>query len=161
MTRAGERFSRAVAWLLAVALLAAVPAGAESERFVFSLAGHSMVPPTDSPAAGSGDLLLDLPTTTFSGFIDFGSLRGTLAALRIHGPARSGEIGPVLFDMGRTRHVLLSGLTHNQMRDLRQERWYLVVCTNVYPEGEERGQIVHAPTSLEAVTWSGIKALFR
>jgi CHRD domain-containing protein len=161
VTRAGERFSRAVAWLLAGAMLAAVPAGAESERFVFSIAGHFMVPPTDSPAAGSGDLLLDLPTTTFSGFIDFGSLRGTLTSLRICGPARNGEIGPVLYDLGRTRHVLLSGLTHDQLRDLRQERWYLLVCTNVYPQGEEGGQIVHAITSLEARTWSGIKALFR
>ena len=152
---------RALALLPVLLLALPVPGAAQTERFAFAISGTQMVPATDSPAAGSADLLLDLPRAGFSGFIDFGALRGALTNVRIRGPAGPGEVAPVLFDLGRTRHVLLSGLDHGQIRDLQQELWYLEVCTDVFPEGEERGQIVHGDTPVGTGTWGRIKALYR
>ena len=140
---------------------AALAAAGPTERFIFPISSQLMVPPTSSPAAGSADLLLDVDTASLHGFITFGSLRGTLTSVQIHGPASRTATGPLLFDLGPTRHVLLSELTHPQLQELRQELWYLEVRTTVYPNGEERGQIVHAVTRVDAGTWGGVKALFR
>ena len=142
-------------------LLALAARAGPTERLAFPLSGGLMVPPTDSPASGSADLLLDLETASLGGFIVFEHLQGALTAMQFHGPAAASERGPLLFDLGTTRHVLIGGLTHVQIRELQLEQWYVEVHTTAYADGEVRGQIRHASPALAGATWAAVKALFR
>jgi hypothetical protein len=147
--------------LLLLLALAPPPAAGATERFVFPVSGQRMIPPTDSPASGSGDLIYDPRTTSLQGYIYFGALRGPLIALHIHGPAGPTEVGPLVDDIGATRHILLSYLPHNLVGALELEQLYVDVHTAAYPDGEERGQILHATSDLGASAWAAVKALFR
>lgn len=151
---------RAAALLALLAL--ATPVVAEPlEHFVFPLSGELMVPPTSSPVVGSADLIYDPETTSLSGFVLFGNLRGDLTSLQIHGPAGATERGPLLADLGATRHILMAGMVHTQIAWLLQEQLYVEVHTSAFPDGEERGQILREHSAVDSSTWTAIRALFR
>jgi hypothetical protein len=150
-----------LAWILLPLAVSPGVATATSEHFVFPLSGQLMVPPRNSSLPhGAGDLSLELETHSLHGFLDLGVLTGPVRSIRICGPAGSDENAPILYNIGTTRHVLLTGLTRQQVAQLQAERWYVEICTGTYPDGEVRGQITHAPTAVTPSVWGAVKALY-
>jgi hypothetical protein len=61
----------------------------------------------------------------------------------IHGPAATGETGPIIFFMNTSSEkTQCFEMTKNQMKDLDDELWSFDVHSEMYPDGAIRGQIL-------------------
>ncbi len=128
-----------------------------SQEFVAVLSGTNEVPPNASTVVGGASLRLG----TFAGPDTFGC-RIALPCGRwragIYGPASEGAVGPRIFDFGPGRcatnrdgtidanskwAVLVTRpLDTNQIAQLRAGEWYVNVSSDLFPDGEVRGQLL-------------------
>jgi hypothetical protein len=122
------------------------------ENFSIVLRGDAAVPPNQSSAAGGGVAVYDPGASTISLNIFFSGLSGVLTSAQMcAGPP--GVIGPVLADVTSIAPAATDGtfstgplpFSSNSMQDLLGNNIYFQISTAAFPNGEIRGQLIHAP----------------
>jgi hypothetical protein len=139
--------------LLLTLLFGLVGQGQGVVQFNFPLTACQVVPWTDYTFEGVGSLTLD--GDSLSGDISFLVLPWSAVGF-IRGPARAGESGPILFnlgppgceipyppwDLGGCSWYLDYVLTKEQVAQISSGLWYVEVTSNECPNGLVRGQIL-------------------
>lgn len=124
--------------IVSAALFATTAAHAEMMTFTAEMTGAAQVPPNDSPAKGTAEVILDTDAKTITWTYTNDGLTGAPTAAHIHGPAGPTEVaGPVI-------DTLIEGsspITETQISDLTAGNYYFNVHTAEYPDGEIRGQL--------------------
>jgi len=123
--------------------------------------GFQVVPVVFTPASGVGGFSLD-ERQMFEYNISFGGLQGTEISAHVRGPAFPGENGPVIFDLplGAVKFGSFGPLTGQQQADLNAGLWYVSIHSDMYPDGEIRGQILSS-VPVKEQTWGAIKELYQ
>lgn len=171
-------------YLIATAAIAvnAVPASAAT-LFSTTLSGANETKPNDSPATGSGTLLLSTNQNTIDVFLSWMGLTGPATGGHVHCCAFQGANGPVAIDFGpsgiatgsltRSYDLTIAGTFTNGfinanggtvasartafVNGLNNGRGYYNVHTAKFPGGEIRGQLTAVP---ETATWGMMIAGF-
>lgn len=146
--------------------------------FNFVLTGDQEVPPVQTNAVGSAQLLYDTTTQTFDldmmvFGIDMADLLGTgpnNTPVHIHN-APAGANGPIVIDIGDMASFQPDGLgIRFQLQnapigvyepELLAFELYVNIHTANHPAGEIRGQIVPTPASLALLGFGGLMAVSR
>lgn len=134
--------SRALLTATAVIGFGAAPALAEMVAYHAELTAAAAG--TDSAGMGMLEGELDTETNTFSWNVTYEGLTGPVSAAHFHGPAGEGETAPPVLpvedlDSPMTGNALL---TDEQITQLQSGAWYFNVHTEMYPDGEIRGQVL-------------------
>jgi len=129
---------------LAAGLIAAAPAAAETIPFTSALSPANQVPPVDSRATGSAELLYETETRMLTWMITYSGLSSPATAAHIHGPAAPGQNAPPIITMTVLQNPVVgtAALTEEQSEQLLGELWYFNFHTPAFPGGELRGQII-------------------
>ena len=150
MRHVGPELLVAVALLLATAGLSRWSANAEPNPVVFqaNLDGPQAGIPL-STAQGTAEVTLDTETNILGWDLSWSGFPSDVVAIHFHGPAEPGEDAFVSIELG-----VISGLAapsigettvdEEQKAELLAELWYINIHTEVYIEGEIRGQVVRA-----------------
>lgn len=166
---------RTVSWLLAAALVSALPLGANAAivTYSFNLDGSQEVPVNGSPAAGSALIIIDDVADTITFGVLALNLDGSPVAAHIHvGPA--GVAGPVVFDIAANvdavgpvaigpivfpDSVEFAGVDKplalglGALINAAPWEYYVNLHTDLFPGGEIRGQLAAAPVPVPAALW--------
>jgi hypothetical protein len=141
------RFSRAaMAALACTAVFAfAAPAQADMMRMTADLTASNEVPPNNSKASGSVDVIYDTASKKVSWNGSYENLSGPATAAHFHtGEAgKNGGVAVPIFS-GANAKSPFSGsatLTDAQARDLMAGKWYVNIHTAAHKAGEIRGQV--------------------
>ena len=127
--------------IAAAMILAAPAAQAEMMTFTTELTAAAGVPPTASAATGTAEVTLDTEAKTVSWIYTHVGLSGDMTASHIHGPATATETaGPVIDTTTETMEGT-AAITDEQAAELIAGMYYLNVHTEMYPDGEIRGQL--------------------
>ena len=131
------------AWVLAINLVMAPAAGAETIIFKTQLKASSEVPPNNSNATGLAEGSFDTATKLFSVTATFSGLSGPCIGAHLHGPGEPGKnAGIVLpFNFVLSPIKLSATLNDTQAADLMAGKWYVNIHTQLHPGGEIRGQL--------------------
>ena len=114
----------------------------DSERYLSYLAGSLEVPPVQTDGRGTGQFTLNGNTLQYRIQVDHLSSGITAAHFHLGEP---GVAGPVLQSISFSENLAdgsWTGLTDQQLQDLRNGKIYVNVHTSTYPNGEIRGQVV-------------------
>jgi redox-regulated HSP33 family molecular chaperone len=129
-----------------IAAFAAAPAAAETVNMTAAMSAANEVPPVQSPANGSADVVVNTDTREMRWDVQVKDLSTPMTASHFHGPATSAQNGPVVIPIAKAGDQSpFKGsvtLTPEQMTDLLAGRWYVNVHTPTNPPGEIRGQVV-------------------
>ena len=130
-----------IAAIAAAMILAAPAAQAEMMTFTTELTAAAGVPPTDSAATGTAEVTLDTEAKTVTWIYTHVGLSGEMTASHIHGPASATETaGPVIDTTTETMEGT-APITDEQAAELMAGMYYFNVHTEMYPDGEIRGQL--------------------
>ncbi len=155
--------------LLGLALLVGLalgsPAHADVVVYQASIDGSQEVPPTPSPATGSGTFTIDTDANTIDYNVTFdqGALLAPETAAHIHCCAPPGMTAGVIIPLPLGSPKIGQGtyVEANEAAILAGNS-YVNIHTSAFPSGEIRGQIVAPPpNATEAATWGSIKALYK
>src|SRR5262249_43582900 len=135
---------------VALVLGAARPATAASKNFIALLNGGQETPANDSDAFGVAFLTFNGKDLCYS--ITFSSLSTRQLSARLHGSTNPGVGAPgstadVLFtitETGKVKNGCWTGLKASDKKALAKGQLYVNVHSNQFPNGEIRGQVVHA-----------------
>lgn len=133
--------------------------GALSNSFTASLSGSQEVPPTASPATGSGTFTIDTNANTLSFNITTSGLTGGAeTGAHIHGPAASGVNAPIVFalPLGASK-IGVWNYPEAMEADILAGRTYVNVHTLLFPNGEIRGQILPTPDVRNMILTAGTR----
>jgi len=137
----------------------AVPVGAATINLFATIDGNQEVPPTGSPATGTGAMVYDDVTNLLSWNISYtaGSMVGTPTVSHFHGPAPVGSNAGIQVDIvansgGSITSPMIGSatITEPQEVDLLAELWYINIHSTAFPGGEIRGQVV---VPIPAAVW--------
>ncbi len=130
--------------VVAVSLLGAGLAQAQTVNFMATLKGADEVPANDSAGTGMVMAKLDTATKTFTYNVTYSGLTGPAIAAHFHGPAAPGaNAGPVIPLTSLASPVDGSAtLTDAQIADLEAGKWYFNIHTAAHKGGEVRGQLM-------------------
>lgn len=113
------------------------------QRFIANISGLQMTPPNLSERRAIWPVTLNAAETQIEIRGGCGFPDGSLFSL--HRDAAVGQSVPALFSRsiapGTCAFVLILGVGHNDVKLLRANRWYLMISTPDFPNGEIRGQI--------------------
>ena len=138
------------------------------------LSGHLVVPPTSSPGYGQlesyfdggGLWCADSESHLLDSFTFYAGLTGPPTGCYLHrgGPGVNGERLYTLHDgfFPPSGPVITIDFSPEDCADLDAGKIYVVITTDLFPEGEVRGQVfplVAGP--VEPSTWGAIKAVYR
>src|SRR5437773_2452030 len=145
-----------------VALMIVVGTMAISARAdtVFSgkFSGTQALPRNASKAVGSATVVLNDTETRITISLDFSGLGSNQTAAHIHGPARSGGIAPILFNLGSqgttsgTLESLSAAVSPRQVAQLKAGLWYFDIHSTKLFGGEIRAQIRPAAKADEGLS---------
>lgn len=134
---------------LALVLSACAPAAEEGAYSANITATAEFPAPTLDGATPSGEATAMLNnaenTLTLNG--NFTGLTGPATAAHIHGPAREGDTAGVVFPLqvdsatSGTVSGTWTGMTAEQVQQLRDGLYYVNIHTEMNPPGEIRGQL--------------------
>ena len=157
--------------LALTAVLSLVAGGASAALFGCSctLTGAQEVPPTGSPALGSGSFVYDDATDAVSYTILYSGLSAGLTASHIHGPAAPGISAAILFPLNPVTGTTSGTMTGSwpalgaaNVTSLANGLLYVNIHTGNFPGGEIRGQILpDQATPTQGTTWGRTKGLYR
>ena len=107
------------------------------------ISGSQEVPAVDTPAQGFGLFIIDTAANTLDFEIFFEGLIGNETAAHIHGPAEVGEETGVLFDLpsGNPKTGTWD-YDESQESTILSGQTYVNIHSDVFPEGEIRGQLL-------------------
>ena len=144
--------------LLPLVAVQGVASAAAPSEFTASLSGAQEVPPTPSPATGSGKVILSADEATITVALTFSGLSSPATTAAIH-DAPAGTNGPATFILSgfptATSGSFQSGslaITSAQVTELKAGNFYFNIHDAIFPGGEIRGQLALAPTADLAVT---------
>jgi hypothetical protein len=163
MMQALQRFHKMTPVLGVILSLAiAFPASGAVLNFFAHLNGAQEVPPNPSPATGTSTIVVDTDANTMTVSLHFQGLLSSQTAAHLHGPAPAGQNAGVLvgFPLGEFDGQLFN-ITDTIEGHIINGLTYVNVHTQGFPGGEIRGQVLESPVSVEANSWSQIKALYR
>lgn len=136
----------------------AVPASAATVNLFASIDGNQEVPPTGSPATGTGVMSHDTITNLLNWTITYSGFVNTPTVSHFHGPAPVGTNAGVQVDIvansgGSIASPMIGSatITDAQEADLLAGLWYINIHSNVFPGGEIRGQVQVVP--IPAAVW--------
>lgn len=133
----------AISAISAAFLFVGTAAQAEMVKYTSEMTGTAAVPPTDSAATGTVELMLDTEAKTVAWVVTTEGMSGEPTASHVHGPASATEAAGPQIDTLAT----LAGtapITDEQIADLNAGMYYYNVHTAKYPDGEIRGQLMLA-----------------
>ena len=137
-------------WLAALiaAVLFSINVSAQ-QKFLANLSGLQEVPATSSTAKGVAVVTLNAAETQATVAINYSGLSSAVTAAHIHGNAAPGQTAGEIFTVGGANETsgtirTTVNLTKRQVGALRSQRLYFDVHTNIFPDGEIRGQIKRA-----------------
>ena len=136
-------------------------AQADIETYTAVLSGAEEVPPNESPATGTCELVVDTATLEATWYLEFSGLTAAQTGAHFH-TAPAGANGPVVFGLPLGSPV--NGTWSMLQADydlLAAGDIYVNVHTAGYPGGEIRGQMALESVGTEATTLDAMKALFR
>lgn len=128
--------------LLSSTVLFAFPAQAEMVNFTTELTGASEVPPSDTSAKGTADVVVDTDAKKVTWTVKVEGLTGEATAAHIHGPASATEKAPPVIDMTANIMQGSADITEAQWAELKAGKYYVNVHTAKFPDGEVRGQLL-------------------
>lgn len=128
--------------LLSSTILFAIPAQAEMVNFTTELAGATEVPPSDSTAKGTADVVVDTDAKKVTWTVKVEGLTGDATAAHIHGPASATEKAPPVIDMSANIMQGSADITEAQWAELKAGKYYVNIHTAKFPDGEVRGQLL-------------------
>lgn len=139
-------YLKAIGAAVAISLLCAGAAAADTVKFTAELKGTSEVPPNTSAGRGEVSATLDTATKTFSYAVTYSGLTGPATAAHFHGPAAPGVDAPPVITITALPSPIKGSakLTDAQIGDLTAGKWYFNVHTAAHPKGEIRGQVLKA-----------------
>jgi hypothetical protein len=126
----------------------AVPSQAAPMSFKVALTGAQQVPPVQTAATGTADLIYDPATRMLTWNVTYNGLSGPATMAHFHGPAAEGKNAPPvvwLIEKGIAVSSPMKGqatLTPEQAQQLMAGEWYINVHTQANANGEIRGQIM-------------------
>ncbi len=144
----------------ALLVLSGTPSIAETV-YEATITGSQVVPVTPSGAYGTVTLIVDDAGTEAAYTVNFAGLDGTQTAAHFHNAA-PGENGSVLFTLPLGSP--LAGMwptTAFDVQELIGHRVYVSIHSDLFPEGEIRGDLELTMVEDTATRWGGIKALYR
>jgi hypothetical protein len=108
-----------------------------------ALNGAQEVPPTTSPATGTGTVELNATEDTIVVNLSFSGLVAAQTAAHIHAPAPAGTNAPIVvtFPLGQLSNQSFS-VTPTIAQQIKTGQSYFNVHTPTFPGGEIRGQIL-------------------
>lgn len=122
----------------------ALPAFAETLHYTADLTAKTEVPPTDSTATGTADVMVDTDANTVTWTVNVQDLTGEPTAAHIHGPASETENAPPVVDMSEAIMEGSGDITAEQLAELEDGKYYVNIHTEKFPDGEIRGQLMKA-----------------
>lgn len=117
--------------------------------FAADLSASNQTTVTNSDGAGLANVTFDINAKTITWRIEYSNLTSSITGVHIHGPARVGQNGDPLIDLGA--NGLGSPITGTvEISDSNAEYmmlgWtYVLLKTQQYPNGELRGKIDRVP----------------
>jgi hypothetical protein len=130
---------------MGAALLAAVPALADTVTFKIEMRAADEVPPNDSKGTGTVEASLDTATNVLSWTITYTGLTGPAVAAHFHGPAEAGKNAAPVVPIEGSLDSPIKGtatISPEQSADLQAGKWYFNIHTDANKGGEIRGQLV-------------------
>ena len=121
----------------------AFPAFAEMLHYKADLSAKTEVPPNDSGATGSADVMLDTDAKTVSWTVTYQDLTGDATVAHIHGPASETENAPPMVTLDPIDQGT-GDITDEQVEAVKDGKTYVNVHTEMHPDGEIRGQLMKA-----------------
>ncbi|MDN3512380.1 MAG: CHRD domain-containing protein [Candidatus Jettenia sp.] len=119
--------------------------------FTAILTGGQEVPGTESKAFGVAFVTFETESKMLCYSINFtdDKLAGTETVAHFHGPAIPGEVADVLFTItpspsppGNPKNGCVGPLSLEQRRQLGRGLFYINIHSELFPEGEIRGQVL-------------------
>ena len=112
----------------------------------FPLDGSQTLPPSGSPAKGTGYAWFDRHDKRLEWHVDYAGLGSSPTSAHFHGAAAVGAMAGVKIDLGLAQpNVGSSIVVPIQVPFVSTGLWYIDVHTTGFPAGEIRGQFVDAP----------------
>jgi hypothetical protein len=144
--------SRQKSFLWLAALIAAVILTTNApaqQKFLANLSGLQQVPATSSTAKGVAVVTLNADETQATVTINYSGLSSAVTAAHIHGNAAPGQNAAEIFTVGGAGGAsgtitTTVNLTAAQATAMRRQQLYFDIRTNIFPDGEIRGQIKRA-----------------
>lgn len=128
---------------IAASLGFAAPASAQTYTFMVPMSGDQEVPPVPTNATGSGTFVFDFDRNELCYEYSVRNLSSPFAAAHIHSGA-AGVNGPIVIPLERPGSPLAcvppTGISE---ADLLADLYYVNVHTEIYPDGEIRGQLTN------------------
>jgi hypothetical protein len=146
-----QSFSPALAALaISTAFLFASPAMAETVKMKATLDGGQQNPPVTTKGKGTATLTFDTTSKKLRWDVKYSGLSGAAIAAHIHGPAAMGENAGVVIPFKKLKSPIKGSatLTDAQAADLMAGKYYVNVHTAANKDGEIRGQIEKAATTM-------------
>lgn len=127
----------------------AEPAAAGALNYIATLSCQSEVPPHQCGGSGIVNATYDTTTKVLTWHGTYKSLSGPPIAAHFHGPAGPGKNAPVLVPapIKGSPFEGSATLTEAQARDLADGKVYFNIHTQMFKEGEIRGQLSAATRS--------------
>src|SRR5262245_42252234 len=157
------RFAFRILCVAAVVIATVGVASAAIINFTATLNGAQEVPPTGSPATGSGTLVMDTVANTLSYTITFSGLLAPQTAGHIHGFAAPGVATGILHGFAALGSPTIGvwNFTEAQEANIIAGLTYANIHTSQFSAGEIRGQIVvDNSVGVEPRTFSAVKSLY-
>lgn len=133
--------------------------GPLGNTLIANLEGAAEVPATAGGATGSGSFTIDTNTNTLSFNITTSGLTGgPETGAHIHGPAAAGVNAPILFTLplGASKSGTWNYPEASEA-DILAGNMYVNVHTNLFPNGEIRGQILPTPDVRNMILTAGTR----
>jgi hypothetical protein len=120
----------------------------QPRAFLVLATGGQETPSVDSPGVASGRLTLSADRKQVTYDLVIGDLKGKVTGIHLH-RGRAGQEGPVVYSLSEPVGEQVRGqieLNPADEADLLTQEFYLDLHTDLFPNGEVRGQIVRDPT---------------
>ncbi len=143
--------------LTAIALLAVTGTASGTTTYVAHLS--SAKTGTESPATGTGILVLSDDETSVDYNVSYSALLGANTGMHVHR-----KVGGIIFDLGTGINPSIGTwdtiLPEDVVR-LKTGGLFINVHSDLYPAGEIQGPLLEDAAPVRNSTWGEIKALYR
>ncbi|UCI09833.1 CHRD domain-containing protein [Mesorhizobium sp. B1-1-8] len=136
--------------VVSTAFLFASPAMADMVKYKATLDGGQQSPPVTTKGKGTATLTFDTTKKKLTWNVKYSGLSGPATAGHIHGPADMGANADPVIPFKKLKSPIKGSamLTDAQAADLEAGKYYVNIHTKANPDGEIRGQIEKAATTM-------------
>ena len=136
--------------VVSTAFLFASPAMADIVKYKATLDGSQQSPPVTTKGKGTATFSFDTTKKKLTWNVKYSGLSGPAVAAHIHGPADMGANADPVIPFKKLKSPIKGSatLTDAQAADLAAGKYYVNVHTKANPDGEIRGQIEKAATTM-------------